>query len=161
MAICRAADQIEPEQRDPRQLALEDDGEIVRVAEQREGFEERLVLGGEDVAALRDVLDAAKLDLEAAELFEQPQRAAAPQPRHEEHAVAAEQDQRQADDHQHDDVDVEGDVEGERAQRGHGGPMRSEGAGVHSSRLSWRKTIRRDSTPVRTAIAPATTAIAA
>ena len=67
MAICRAADQVEAEQRDPDQLLLEDDGEVARMGQQREGFEKRLVLGGEDVAAARDVFDAAVLDPEIAE----------------------------------------------------------------------------------------------
>ena len=81
MAICSRADEIEPEERDVDQLPLENDGEIGRVFEQRESLEEGFVLGGEDVAALRDVLEPAEFDPQAADLLQQPDARSTPHSR--------------------------------------------------------------------------------
>ncbi len=146
---------------------MKHDGEVGRVAEQREGFEEGFVFGGEDVAAVGNVFEAAILDAQAANRFEQPTRGRTPQSRQEENAVATAGEHRQAEDHQGDEVEVEGDVEDERAELDHDGasgePIEGAagGGGGHSRLLSWRKTISRDSRAVSPAMARQIAAIAA
>ena len=72
-------DQIEAEQRNVGQLALEDDGEVGRVFEEREGLEKRLMLGGNQHCAGGNVLDAAIFEPETADRFQKPDGNRAPE----------------------------------------------------------------------------------
>jgi hypothetical protein len=60
-------------------LPLEDDGEVRRVFEQREGLQKRLMLDGDQDCAGRDILDAAIFEPEPADRFQKPDRNRAPQ----------------------------------------------------------------------------------
>ena len=71
-------DEIEAEQRNVGELPLEDDGEVRRVFEQREGLEKRLMLGGDQDCAGRDILDAAIFEPEARRSFPEARRKSRP-----------------------------------------------------------------------------------
>ena len=71
-------DEIEAKQRHVGELALEDDGEVGRIFEQREGLKKRLMLGGDQDRARRDVLDPAIFELEAADRLQKPDGNGAP-----------------------------------------------------------------------------------
>jgi hypothetical protein len=64
--------EIEAEQRHIGQLTLEDDREVGRIFEQREGFKKRLMLGRDQHRAGRNVLDAAIFQLETADRVKEP-----------------------------------------------------------------------------------------
>ena len=93
-------DQVEAEQRDVGELALEDDREVGRIFEQREGLEKRLMLGRDQHRALGDILDPAIFDLEPADRLEKPDGHGPPQFGQAEDAASPAENRGQAQDHQ-------------------------------------------------------------
>ena len=65
-------DEIEAEQRNVGELALENDGEVRRVFEQRKGFEKGLVLGRNQDRARGNVLDSPIFEPKTAIAFQKP-----------------------------------------------------------------------------------------
>src|SRR4029079_5877364 len=63
----------------PHQFALDDEGEVVEQAQQRERLPGGLVLGCDDQRPLRQVLQATKLDLGAANDAQEPNAHASPE----------------------------------------------------------------------------------
>jgi hypothetical protein len=109
------------EQRNPRQLALEDEGRVLEHGDQREGFEEGLVLGGDEEPAGGNALAAAELDPDAGHHSGEPQGGAGPPLRHPQRRPPRQEKGRQAEEHPEDDVQVEQPVEERRSEHGERG----------------------------------------
>ena len=89
------ADEHPAEEGDPGQLALQQKGIVGGEEGEGEGLPDRLVLGRQNEGALGHMLDAAKLDLHAADDAQQPDRDPRPGAReHEDGMTAKEHDRR-------------------------------------------------------------------
>ena len=88
--------EVPAEHRDLQQFALQHESEVVHLRGESEGLECGLMFRGDDAGALGKVLMAAKFDLCSANLVEEPERIARPQPRKLLHGGALHQKGRQA-----------------------------------------------------------------
>ena len=151
-------DEVQAEQRDVGQLAFEDDGEVGRVFEQREGLQKRLMLGGDQDCAGRNVLKPAIFELEPADCFQKPDRDLAPQACEGKNGSSAEQHRRQTDDHQNHQVQIEERIEEQRSRREHFVARAKEDlACVYCRFCKCRMTISRERRPVSSVTAAQTT----
>src|SRR5208283_5983892 len=92
------------------------------------------MLGGDDQRAFWNVLPTANLVLEAADLFQEPERRAAPLAAELLHEPTPTRDEgRQPDEHQQHRANVEEALEDERSQEQHDGSGQGKGSAVLSA----------------------------
>ncbi len=114
------AGDIPAEDRDPHQFALEDVDRIVEPGQQRIGVPQRLVLGCQDVAALRDVLEPLHREGRAHDLFHQPVVRARPVLRDDEGLLArCKKVVGRQQDHLQDQAGIEQRIEEDRTEDDH------------------------------------------